>query len=590
MPSAPRQTAASAPKRAIPGDGFLIGAAIGSGNTALAAERGGADFLLAINAGRLRNMGAPSIACMLPIFDAGSLTEDFARRELLPLCRIPVLLGVNVWEEDCDPAAVAAHVKAAGFAGAVNFPSCMHFSHPMQQLLSRAGRGIEKEVEVLRAVQDSGLTSMFYCATRTQARLAADVGLDLICLNLGWNVGGARGHRTRSSLEEVATAAREIGRLIKRIHPGVRFLLEGGPIVTAEDLGRIAGLAPVDGYVGGSTIERLPLEVSVADQIDAYRQASRRRATLDSQSARLVSWSQRFGFLGRAPTQLDYLRRLQALAAVGNPLLILLEPGMSPRPTLESLGSPGLRRHSPKMLEIDPKSEDHAARARRVLFGQAESGGASRPALGDDSLDLLVIHAPESLPAALQRRLATALRDGSFKATGARRPQKVVPRVILVSSRRGDDGPQAGELEPSLALLLEGWTLRPPPLRERIDDLPAIIDALANQPGSTLPRRRDFASGAMKRLAAHPWPGNEAELHNLLGVLAGRRDGLPVQEEEILPLLQQKAAAAHDGRSEKDRIVDALWRNGFNRSRTAEALGVSRKTLYNKMLRFGLKG
>ena len=76
---------------------FLIGAAIGSGSTALAAERGGADFLLAINAGRLRSMGAPSIACMLPIFDAGPLTLDFAREELLPQCRIPVLLGVNVW-------------------------------------------------------------------------------------------------------------------------------------------------------------------------------------------------------------------------------------------------------------------------------------------------------------------------------------------------------------------------------------------------------------------------------------------------------------------------------------------------------------
>src|SRR3546814_1257356 len=98
---------------------------------------------------------------------------------------------------------------------------------------------------------------MFYCATRTQARLAADASLDHICLNLGWNVGGAMGHRTRTSIEEVTSAAREIGRLIKRIHPRVRFLLEGGPIVSAEDLGRVANLAPIDGYVGGSTIERL---------------------------------------------------------------------------------------------------------------------------------------------------------------------------------------------------------------------------------------------------------------------------------------------------------------------------------------------
>ena len=574
----------------IPGDGFLIGAAIGSGNTALAAERGGADFLLAINAGRLRNMGAPSIACMLPIFDAGPLTEDFARRELLALCHIPILLGVNVWEESCDASAIAERVRQLGFAGAVNFPSCMHFSHAMQQLLSRAGRGIEKEVAVLRAVQDRGLTSMFYCATRTQARLAADAGLDLVCLNLGWNVGGAMGHRTRSSLEEVASAAREIGRLIKRIHPGVRFLLEGGPIVTAEDLGRIANLAPIDGYVGGSTIERLPLEVSVADQIDAYRQASRRRTALDSQSARLVAWGQRFGFIGRAPAQLDYLRRLQAVAGTAAPVLLLLEPGLSPQPSLAALANPGGRRGRPSVLEIDPRTEDYPAKARRLLFGQAEAAGAGRPALADETLDLLVVHAPEALPPAMQRRLAVALRDGIFRIPGSRRQLTLAPRVVLVADGRQGAGREIPGLEPVLALLFEGWTLSPPLLRERVEDLPAIMDAIAGSGTSVLPRRKDFTSGAMKRLAAHAWPSNETELRNLLGALAGRRDGGPIQLQQLLPLLQAGTATGDDRRSEKDRIVDALWRNGFNRSRTAEVLGMSRKTLYNKMLRFGLKG
>ena len=574
----------------IAADRFLIGAAIGSGNTALAAERGGADFLLAINAGRLRNMGAPSIACMLPIFDAGALTEDFARRELLPLCKVPVLLGVNVWEASCDPQEIAGKVVQAGFAGAVNFPSCMHFSHAMQQLLSRAGRGIEREVEVLRAVQDRGLTSMFYCATRTQARLAADAGLDLICLNLGWNVGGAMGHRTRSSLEEVASAAREIGRLIKRIHPGVRFLLEGGPIVTAEDLGRIASLAPIDGYVGGSTIDRLPLEVSVADQIDAYRQASRRRSALDSQSARLVAWGQRFGFVGRSTAQLDYLRHLKAVAGAGTPLLLLIEPGLSPRPSLDALADRGARRGQPAVLVVDPKTDDYPARVKRLLFGQAEAAGPARPALADESLDLLVVQSPETLPEALQRRLAAALRDGVFRVPGARRQHKLAPRVVLVCQGRKGDARETLGLEPCLALMFEGWTLVPPPLRERVDDLPVLIEALAAARGGALPRRKDFTAGALKRLTAHGWPANETELHNLLGTLAGRRDGGPVQLKQLLPLLLGGAAAEADRRSEKDRIVDALWRNGFSRSRTAESLGMSRKTLYNKMLRFGLRG
>ncbi|MDJ0611275.1 MAG: phosphoenolpyruvate hydrolase family protein [Kiloniellales bacterium] len=569
---------------------FLIGAAIGSGNTGLAAERGGADFLLAINAGRLRTMGAPSIACMLPILDAGALTERFAREELLTQCRIPVLLGVNAWEEACDPAAKAEAVRAAGFAGAVNFPSCMHYSRPLQQILGRAGRGIETEVALLRAVQDAGLTAMFYCGTRTQARLAADAGIDMVLLNLGWNVGGALGHRRRETLEEVATRARDVGRLIKRINPKTLFFLEGGPISTAEDLGRVAGLAPIDGYVGGSTFERMPLEASVADQIDRFRRASRRGASLDAESARLVGWSRRYGFAGRAPAQLDFLRRLKAVASTVEPVLVLAEKGLETGPTLRALlGEPGPER-SGAIREIDLAGEDFPARARSLLFGPRDGAARTSPALADPTAGLLVLRAPERLPAVTQRRLARALRERRFQASGSRRVLSLGPRVVLISRAAVTNGTSAEDLaaaglEPSLAAVLAGWTLRPPPLRERIEDLMTV---LAVQAGESFDP--DFSLAATKALQAHLWPGNEAELRSVLGALAGRADPEPVRPDELRPLLQQSPVRETRSRSEKDRIVDALWRHGFNRTRTAAALGMSRKTLYNKIQRFGLSG
>ena len=71
---------------------FLVGVAVGSGLAARAAQSGGADFLLAINAGRMRNMGAPSVAGNLPIMDAMALTEAFASSEVLSQVSIPVYL------------------------------------------------------------------------------------------------------------------------------------------------------------------------------------------------------------------------------------------------------------------------------------------------------------------------------------------------------------------------------------------------------------------------------------------------------------------------------------------------------------------
>lgn len=578
-----------------PGSDFLIGAAIGSGSTALAAERGGADFLVAINAGRLRNMGAPSISCMLPIFDADTLIEDFARRELLTQCRVPVLLGVNVWGADFDPAARAAFIRDAGFAGAVNFPSCMHYSRPMQQILSRARRGIEQEVELLRAVQDAGLTSMFYCATRTQARLAADAGIDLVCLNLGWNAGGELGHRRRASIEEVATMTRGIGSLIKRINPRTRFLLEGGPIANAEDLGRVVSLAPIDGYVGGSTIERIPLENSVADQIHRFRDASRQGAALDEASARLVAWSRQYGLVGRSRAQLGFLRRVRALAAARDPVLLLAEPGISPKPAIAALHPVRKPGRAQSSVHIDVAGEDFPNHARNRLFGHRDTLDKQHPALGDRDVAMLVIHAPERLPAATQRRLARALRDREFTVTGSRRSMTVEPRVVMVceSSVAGspaqEDLVESG-LESGLAAVMAGGVLRVPPLRERIDDLAAIIQTVSAQSLGVAMGRSHFSPAAFKRLSAHRWPGNEQELRSVLGALAGRPSMEPVQPAELAALLDEGALPPPDSRSEKDRIVDALWRHGFNRTRTAEALGMTRKTLYNKIRKYGLSG
>ncbi|MCP4329475.1 MAG: hypothetical protein GY791_13685 [Alphaproteobacteria bacterium] len=574
---------------------FLIGAAIGSGNTALAAEHGGADILLAINAGRLRNMGAPSIACMLPIFDADNLTDRFAREELLVQCRIPVLLGVNVWEPDFDPVGKAEAIRDAGFAGAVNFPSCMHYSRPMQQLLARAGRGIEREVELLRAAQDVGLTSMFYCATRTQARLAADAAIDLICLNLGWNVGGVFGHRGRATIEEVATVAREVGRLIKRINPATRFLLEGGPIVTAEDLGRIVNLAPIDGYVGGSTIERIPLEVSVADQIDRFRHASKHGAELDSDDSGLVAWARQFGLVGTSRPHLAFLRRLRALASASEPVLLLAERGIGAMPALKALSAPKGQARASAIVTVDVAGEDRPVRARNILFGHRDTITRRRPALADSEIGLLVIRAPERLPPATQRRLARALRDGAFRAVGTRRPLPVVPRLALVCDFPVAEGHEeealAGAgLEPELIAHMTGWTLRLPPLRERIDDLMTVIEAMTADSLSVAVDWSRFSAAAAKQLHAHHWPGNEAELRALLGALADRSWDEPVQPSELLPVLEQDADAAPVIRTEKDSIVDALWRHGFNRTETAAALGISRKTLYNKIKKYGLDG
>lgn len=568
--------------------GFLIGAAIGSGGMALAAERGGADFLLAINAGRLRSMGAPSIASALPIFDAARLTEGFARDELLPQCGIPVLLGLDVWGEDFRPAERAREIAAAGFAGAVNFPSAIHQSRAMQQMLSRAGRGIEAEVAQLRAVQDAGLTAMFYCATRTQARLAADAGLELVCLNLGWNVGGALGHRARRTIEEVALGVREIGRLLKRIDPRTRFLLEGGPVATADDLAALVRLAPLDGYVGGSTFERMPLEESVADRIERFRRAERGAIALSGGGAALAAWGRRFGFVGQSQAQIAFLRRLRQLAGRASPVLLLSHPGGELQPALRALAGKGAG--APNVFHVDLEGEDVPARARALLFGSWDPNPRRRPALGDAEIDAVVIHAPHRLPAGTQRRLARTLAEGALRPAGARRPVPLLPRLVFsLVAAEIDARSAAAALDPALADALAGCALHLPPLAARRDDLAEQIARLSGEGGNPPLTRDDFSAEALVVLHAHAWPGNEAELRGLLAALERAARSDTIGAAELQPLLARaEVSAPSPTRTEKDRIAEALWRHNFKRGRTAAALGISRKTLYNKIRKYGL--
>src|ERR1700752_5375782 len=95
-----KSLAAGLPRSTDPS--FMIGAAIGTGMIARAAEHGGADFLLALNAGRVRGMGAPSIACMLPIHEANDFVEAFAAAEIVGKVSVPVVFGASVFDPRVD--------------------------------------------------------------------------------------------------------------------------------------------------------------------------------------------------------------------------------------------------------------------------------------------------------------------------------------------------------------------------------------------------------------------------------------------------------------------------------------------------------
>ena len=563
---------------------LIIGAAVGSGISALAAEDGGADFLLAINAARFRNMGAPSIACMLPTHDANALGVEFAANEILPRTKLPVLIGVNCWAAKSDPAELARHIGTLGFAGAVNFPSAMHYSKEMRQILDTGQIGPKQEVLVPKAAQDQGLKTLYYCGTRGQAQFAAKAGLRDILFNYGWNVGGALGHTPRISLEESAVMARDIGLMIKQINPRINFFLEGGPILTSDDLGFVASSAPLDGYVGGSTLDRLPFESSVANRIAGYKSAKTIQRRFEEDDEKLLNWARAYGFVGQSPALVDYLRRLRALVQSGRPFATTLDRGSDEAPIVAALR--GATRKS--TLLIDPSHVDTPMQATRQLFGAFVNGVTTFGALVRPEVGQIILRNPHLLSAPVQRRLATALNTGAIPHPANRALQPFSARLVLLMPDRLESD---AAMEPALRETIAGWSVGYPALRERAEDIGAIIEdafGTLDIARSTIPI---ISASADQVFRGHGWPGNEQEVAEVVGTLIQTHPGETVERSDARALVarsQLKAEGATTISWERQSVADALRRNGFHKGNTAEALGMSRKTLYNKLRKFGL--
>jgi predicted TIM-barrel enzyme len=229
---------------------FLLGAAIGTGLAAKAAERGGADFLLALSAGRFRSMGLPSVASLLALRDANRMVMEFGRSEILTQTSLPVFFGAAALATS-DPHTLIDQIATAGFQGVTNFPSCIFLDGQYRRYLEASGLGFSRELELLQAARARGLATLAYVHTLEEAQAAA-ASVDMVNLDLGWNMGGLFGVSSTDDLDQATRLGRAFVESVRNIRPQTRCLMEGGPIVTPDQMDQVCRGARIDGYIGGS--------------------------------------------------------------------------------------------------------------------------------------------------------------------------------------------------------------------------------------------------------------------------------------------------------------------------------------------------
>ena len=197
--------------------------------------------------------------------------------------------------------------------------------------------------------------------------------------------------------------------------------------------------------------------------------------------------------------------------------------------------------------------------------------------------------------ARIQVQLLRVLQEGTFERVGESVTRKVDVRVIAATNLRIQEAIAKGRFREDLYYRLNVIPINLPPLRDRKDDIPLLIDhflkKLSIQNGKKILEINDIA---MALLMDYEWPGNIRELENVIEYAHTRTRGSVVTEDRLPPHFQSGPKVAGFRKtagvpvSEAERIRDALEKSHWNRSRAAEMLEIGRATLWRKMKSYGL--
>ncbi len=309
------------------------------------------------------------------------------------------------------------------------------------------------------------------------------------------------------------------------------------------------------------------------------------------------------GIIGRSPALKGVLEILGRIAPSDVPILVEGESGTGKDLVARAAHAMSKRAAGPYLALNMSAIPENLAEAE--LFGhekgaytgaeQAREGYFAEARGGTLFLDEIGL-----LPPQLQPKLLRVLQDGEFTPVGSRKVQKADVRVVAATNEDLAQRVKEGKFREDLWFRLRVVPVRLPPLRERREDIPLLVEHFVRKHAVRLdrpPLAPDAA--AMKALLDHPWPGNVRELEHAIerGLLLAQGDTITLADlpPELSPAQAAEAAGGSDGRYRRardaweQRFLENLLREaGGSVGKAAELAGLHRSTLYEKLARYGL--
>jgi two-component system, NtrC family, response regulator HydG len=353
---------------------------------------------------------------------------------------------------------------------------------------------------------------------------------------------------------------------------------------------------------GASNYLIKPLDINelrtVADKASQSQRLQRSNIELQRQL------NERFGFegvIGSSPSMHSVVAKLRQIAPTAASVLITGESGTGKELVAKALHINSPRKNKPFVPLNCAELGEHVLESE--LFGHVKGAftGADRDRIGRFQYangGTLFLDEIGDMPMTIQVKLLRVLETGEIVRVGTNDPVKVNVRLISATHRELADAISEGKFRQDLYHRLKVVSVKLPPLRERRDDIPLLIDYFLKDFAAAHDKAiRAVTPAVRKVLLAYSWPGNVRELRNVIeSMVVMDADGV-LDTDDLTEDLQQVATTGRgDGSSgvdglvgksleeiERHYILETLKQTGGNREEASRHLGIGERTLYRKL-------
>jgi DNA-binding NtrC family response regulator len=308
--------------------------------------------------------------------------------------------------------------------------------------------------------------------------------------------------------------------------------------------------------------------------------------------------------LGQSPAMLGVVELVKKVAATNASVVVTGESGTGKEVVARAIH--GLSPRKDKPFVALNCSAIPATLIESELFGFERGAftGADQRRIGNFEMahgGTLFLDEIGELPLEMQGKFLRVLEERRLRRLGGKGEIEIDARVLCATNRDLREEIRAGRFREDLYFRLHVFTIRLPPLRERREDVPLLVHHFIEKfAGETGKHVKGTTPAAMEVLRGYAWPGNIRELRNTVERAMILVDGDVIGEEHLPPDMRPNTGGGGEAalhlrtglpikEVEKQYILSSLRRNHGNKARTAEQLGISEKTLYNKLHRYAAR-